>query len=160
MLDDPKYDKPDMSDKCVDFLHYLIKEYNVKTMKEFGSGASTIMFSKIVDTIVSIEHNRDFYKRLENRILKSVIGNILAYHITTTYPVTTNVYDFIYIDGIKRIECMKLAVGRTPLIAIHYSERKEYQEGYNYIESFNYKDISRSDINLKVYYYENFNSIT
>ena len=154
-----KYDQPCMSIQCVEFLEYLIEKYDIKNIFEFGSGGSTIFFSKLVvekGSVISIEHDKFFFDRLKN--LPQNI-NLRYEPIKENYPIVFDFgkefYDLIFIDGIKRIECMKNAVSKSYLIAIHDSERKEYVPGFNYIESFGYRDISPEGINIKVYHNAN-----
>lgn len=151
MLDNPKYDKPDMSQKCQDYLKWLVQEYDIKEILEFGSGGSTFMFAKLVEQIQSREHDTNFYNRIKDKIPKNV--NLIKH--LSYYEQITKLHEFIFIDGIKRIECMKNAVLKSPLIVIHDSERDEYKPGFDYIESYGYKDISPEGINIKVYFHGN-----
>lgn len=162
-LTDSKYDEPCMSKQCKEFIEHFIPKYGINNILEFGSGGSTIWFSKLIKgNITSIEHDRNFFQRLRNIIKKKNIGSRISLNISPDEEIYAKYikflereYDLVFIDGIKRIECMEESACKAPCIMIHDSERKEYKEGYNYLESYGYRDISPEGINLKVYHHAN-----
>jgi len=157
-----KYDQPCMSTKCIKFLEYLIEKYEIENVFEFGSGGSTVFFSKKITLdgcLYSIEDDEFFYNRLKTNLRKNVNLNLITkeedYPIIHDSKSDRKFWDLIFIDGKQRIECMHNAVSKSYLIAIHDAERKEYIPGFNYIESFGYRDISPEGINIKVYHHAN-----
>ena len=53
--------KPDMSDKCRDFIINCVHDDNIVNVLEFGSGGSTKMFADLGCSVVTIEHDPEFY---------------------------------------------------------------------------------------------------
>ena len=107
-----------------DFLFsYLNKDMEVL---EWGSGASTKAISKRVKEIVTIEHDRAYFKLIESEN----IPNVKAFHVMRnseektgndgTYDnyrdyinlpkVFKRKFDLIFIDGRARVECAKVSV--------------------------------------------------
>lgn len=98
-----------------------------KTMLEWGSGTSTIYFSKFAKHIDSIEHDLSWYNKINNLIRKNNINNVSYHHISwnkprpaggvTTYDMFSDYinhvgtinkqYDVVLIDGRARFWCAK-----------------------------------------------------
>ncbi len=91
---------------------------------EWGSGRSTIWFSKRVKELISVEHNREWFERISKSLEKNKITN-LEYHLiqcdekrdlcTSPYVAIINEYsdstfDFIIVDGILRDYCSLAAL--------------------------------------------------
>ncbi len=165
MLDHPKYDKPDMSDECIEYLKEFIlqstsTDHPITRILEFGSGGSTLMFAKLLEPnghIFSIEHNIDFFDRIKAKIPRNAT---LQYVINVDDYVTSfiNNINLIFIDGIRRTTCMENSINRAPYIMIHDAEREEYIPGFELIANSDYEDISPDNINLKVFYNEDIDS--
>ncbi|MEO5911171.1 MAG: hypothetical protein ABIP95_09810 [Pelobium sp.] len=82
-----------------------------KNILEWGSGNSSLFFSKISKTITSIEDNEDWYnkvshnKRPNHEIILSNADNYASIPLTLGKK-----FDIIIIDGIRRDECAKVAL--------------------------------------------------
>lgn len=120
---------------------------------EFGSGESTIEISKKCKKIVSIEHQKEWYDFLINKIPSncSLIlkepnleyvegktdGSIEEFYDYVNSPVSLGPFDIILIDGRARVSCCsicsKLAHENT-IIFVHDFERVEYQLCLDYLE--------------------------
>lgn len=165
MLDHPKYDKPDMSDECIEYLKEFIlqstgTDHPITRILEFGSGGSTLMFSKLLEPdghIFSIEHNIDFFDRIKHKIPKNVTLHYVPKENEYVMSFFNNI-DLIFIDGIQRTVCMINSLNKAPYIMIHDSEREEYQSAFEMFKDAGYNDISPDNINLKVFYNENTDS--
>ncbi len=97
-----------------------------KTAKvlEWGSGQSTLEMSENVKSILSIEHNLEWYNKIlpqmsSNTTLKhiptnkpwlSVDGSLDEFYDYIQYPLSYGPFDIIYIDGRARVECSKIAL--------------------------------------------------
>jgi hypothetical protein len=57
---------------------YFLEKYLKKDMKvfEFGSGGSTIYFSRLVEKVISVEHSNDWYSQTNDAILALKLCNI------------------------------------------------------------------------------------
>ncbi|WBL41307.1 hypothetical protein PBT90_11120 [Algoriphagus halophytocola] len=124
-------------------LKFLEKRIN-KEMKvfEYGSGGSTIYFSRKVKQVISIEHNQEWYSSLKIKLKELGINNVKLDLISpekinslaskaiksqsspiwenydfTKYVNSINSYensyfDLIVIDGRVRIECLKNSLNK------------------------------------------------
>ena len=73
--------KPWMHDSEINLIiAFLNKE---QSMLEWGCGGSTMLFSKYVKKYYSIEHNKEWYDKVNDKIKKDKIKNIQNYHIPT-----------------------------------------------------------------------------
>jgi len=114
--------KPWMHDSEINLIiAFLNKE---QSMLEWGCGGSTMLFSKYVKKYYSIEHNKEWYDKVNDKIKEDKIKNIQNYHIPTEdggsdFPSTPDryktyieypsqikkKYDRILIDGRARQFC-------------------------------------------------------
>lgn len=129
-------DIPWLNFKTIRFL----KKYLKKDMKifEYGSGGSTLFFAERTKEVISVEHDREFYKNLQrkikeknynniNYILKepeiSINTSIIFYssfsdsykgmsfekYVRVIEEFPDNYFDIVLIDGRARNGCMKFA---------------------------------------------------
>jgi hypothetical protein len=134
---------------AVEWLKENIK-YEMKVF-EYGSGGSTIFFSRYLKEFTSIEHNPIYYTLLKNRhlvncnLIYSPARNGINKFSTTDvnyqgmnfknyveqidkFP--NKYFDLIYIDGRSRSQCLKhsiIKVKNNGYILLDNSEREEYQ---------------------------------
>lgn len=107
-------DKPWLTQKSVEFLEFWLKSADIGF--EWGSGRSTIWFSKHVKKIISIEHNKNWYQKVNEDIILKKINNIELNYIEleekdNNYSNIINkfddgFFDFVLVDGRKRDECV------------------------------------------------------
>jgi SAM-dependent methyltransferase len=84
---------------------------------EWGSGRSTIWFAERVGSLVSVEHNPDWYRLVNARLKIKGLKNV-EYHlcedeleyrrVASQYP--SESFDFILVDGLARDECALAAI--------------------------------------------------
>jgi len=115
---------------------------------EFGSGNSTLYFAERVKQVTSVEHNIEWYDKLETRIpdnadlLLSKSDNIEDY--VEVLKQTKNKFDIIIIDGIHRVECCFNArdyLTENGVIILDDSERAEYKNGKEFLIKEGFKKI-------------------
>ena len=122
---------------------------------EYGSGSSTIWFSKRVKNILSIEHNKNYFLLLKKFINKSCnivlvlkepkddLDNFSSFRVKNKsfkdyvkYPNGKKKFDIIFIDGRCRNMCLKNSLNLIKdggYIILDNSERKEYKSTINSI---------------------------
>ena len=129
----PIFTYPDMRESNYKFIEkYLSKD---KNLLEFGSGGSTVYFSKKVKKIISIEHDPYWVQQVSINLKKEGIDNVSLFYappnkpfelgetpktqrqiefydyIRTPDSIKKNFpnfsYDVVFIDGRARIECAK-----------------------------------------------------
>jgi hypothetical protein len=116
---------------------------------EYGSGNSTIWFSTYVNEIISIEHDKRWFDKLDNGF-KNIPNITYEYRdlATSSYQNEilnfTNKFDIIVIDGRQRIACSLnslKALKKDGVILWDNSDRDEYQKGYNYFLNSGFKRL-------------------
>lgn len=138
----------------IDFIKTRLKKN--QTLFEFGSGNSTLFFANFVDTVISIEHNKEWYNKLYKRIPK----NVSLYLIDSTNNYSNSIkahkqIDIIVIDGEHRLECIYKSIGalsKAGVIILDDSERAEYNEGINYLLNSGFRKIDFSGISPGLFY--------
>jgi len=105
--------EPWLTPQAIRFLEYWIKPGDM--MLEFGSGRSTIWFANRVNTLVSVEHDPDWYARVAELIKEKQIQNIIyvkksiegspAEYTQVPKQFENNSLDLILIDGRLRDIC-------------------------------------------------------
>ena len=84
-------------------------------MLEFGSGMSTIWYAQRCRTLVSIEHDPDWYNAVNSLIKRYRLKNV-DYRLRSEYnyedlsDINDNRFDLVVIDGIKRPECAHTSI--------------------------------------------------
>ena len=140
-----------------DSIEYLNKNLNENlNVFEYGSGFSTLYFSKRVRKIISIEHDINWY----NSFKKNITNNITYIFKDLTDGYTKQImkfeekFDIVVIDGRKRVECSKLSLKKLSprgVIIWDNSDRDRYKEGFGFLgeNGFLRKDfIGYGPINL------------
>lgn len=122
------------------------------TVFEYGCGDSTIFFSQLVEEVKSVEHDKEWFEKINNLHLPnvnlnyvpmekeqigddranpshyksaSIDGNFLKY-VMTLYPFDC---DLLFIDGRARTSCLNLAFQyEVEWIVLDNSDRTYYTE--------------------------------
>lgn len=131
-------------------LHFISQKLENTTFKvfEYGSGNSTLWFSERVQHMVSVEHDTTYYDIVKSKIQsRSNVTYILA-DIENDYSKKVldykNEFDIIIIDGRDRITCTKNslhALKENGIIIWDNSDRKKYQEAYDFLKDKGFKKI-------------------
>ena len=148
-----------MSDEEIKKIEQYLKPTN--TFLEWGSGGSTLYFSKLVLEYISIEYDIKWYKRIKRQILVNQYKNIkyiycppdnntaptghknsnpkdfLSYvNIVDNIPKTR--YDTVLIDGRSRVACAKKIlhyIDQNSVIFVHdFFNRVTYHEILTYYD--------------------------
>ncbi|MBU1863256.1 MAG: class I SAM-dependent methyltransferase [Candidatus Omnitrophica bacterium] len=103
---------PWMNYNAVSFL----KERLRKDMKlfEYGSGYSTVFFSRLVATVTSVEHNKDWYEKVKKKVGNNVTLIYQACEPLGDYckviSTLNDTFDVVVIDGKERVQCVPYAM--------------------------------------------------
>ena len=131
----------------IDFISTRLNDNHV--VFEYGSGNSTIWFSRKVHKITSIEHNKKWYLKIKEKILMQPNVIYLMKEIETGEYQNeilnyNKEFDIIVIDGEQRNECIinsLQALKDDGIIIWDNSDRLDYIEGYNFLFSNGFKKI-------------------
>jgi hypothetical protein len=118
------------------------------TVFEFGSGNSTLWWSRKVFSVVSYEHDYEWFSFLKG----SIPSNVKYRHCDLEYGGEyckaileyNDKFDIIVIDGRDRVNCAKNSLGAlrgNGVIIWDNSEREKYQEGYLYLKQNGFRRL-------------------
>ncbi|MAJ97876.1 MAG: hypothetical protein CMD07_01180 [Flavobacteriales bacterium] len=118
---------------------------------EYGSGASTLFFSKRVRSVTSIEHDKDWFKKINKVISDKSNINLYYIDLDKNYPNSIKKidpykkYDIIFIDGRMRKECcisITENLKEGSVIILDDSDRAKYKDGIKYITDLGYNSLN------------------
>lgn len=138
---------PWMNYPVVSFLQERLKEDFI--LFEYGSGYSTLFYSKYVKKVVSVEHNLHWYENLTEMVSE----NVQLYHIkkdvdgayARTIKRSEDLYDVVIIDGRDRVNCIKQSMDRLShggVLLLDDSERRKYRKGIQYLTDNGFLHLS------------------
>ena len=135
------------------FLSHLKSDHKVL---EYGSGESTKQIAERVDSVLSIEHQKNWYEKVKNEIPNNAEivlvepnyphidgsgdGSFQQFKDYIEYPIGKNIFDIILIDGRARPWCASIC------------KRISHEKTIVFIDDFNTGEISRTDYKLAHYY--------
>jgi hypothetical protein len=109
-------DLPLMTDEEINKVtYYLKKDFD---MFEWGSGGSTLYFSKFVKKYISVEHDDEWYKVVGDIIKKQNIKNVEYYNIKPN----TKLYYFLDLTSYKNKfeEDWNITINKKTIVPIFY----------------------------------------
>ncbi len=131
---------------------FFLKERVDKNMMvfEFGSGQSTLFLSKLAAKVVAVEHDRDWFERINSRIpnnvdllFRDVEGNPAYSKSVVDYG---KKFDLIIVDGRDRVNCVFNAydaLKENGVIVFDDSYREEkYNKAFSFLKEKGFKTIS------------------
>lgn len=129
---------------------------------EYGSGNSTLWYAKKVKQVISVEHNKDWFNNIENKMpnnVKLYYQELIYGGQYSTFSVNLDKkFDIIIVDGRDRVNCIKNAINSIKfngIIVLDDSERKEYQSGIDFLLNNNFKKIDFWGISPGLFYKKN-----
>lgn len=126
---------------------------------EYGSGNSTNYYAKRVQSITSVEHDKEWYEEVVNEMLSNstLIYQELEYggDYSTLSEKQSIKYDIVIVDGRDRVNCLKSSINAIKdngVIVLDDSEREPYKEGNNFLLHNNFKVINFWGISPGLFY--------
>jgi hypothetical protein len=115
---------------------------------EFGSGNSTLWWSRRVSRVASCEHDSDWYEDVRSRLPSNVEYRLATLGENGEYAQSVlqghRTFDIVVIDGRDRVACAlntPRALKGDGVIVWDNSDRSEYQSGYDYLVEQGFKRI-------------------
>ena len=115
---------------------------------EYGSGNSTLWWSKHVSSIVSCEHYLVWYESFKKNIPSNVeyiyCELVDGGEYSKVIKRYQNIFDIIIIDGRDRVNCIKNSLGALTdngIVIVDNTERDAYREAFQYLLSNGFKRI-------------------
>ena len=129
---------PWLTYSLLDFLTERI--HKNMTFFEYGSGNSTIYFSKLVKKIDAVEDNKEWLKKVAAEVPENV--NLIYQSLEDTAYENTILhqeddYDLVIVDGRKRVKCLKAAVEKIKndgVLLLDDAEREKYKEAFIFMK--------------------------
>lgn len=137
---------PWVSYPFIDFVETRLN--NQMDIFEFGAGYSSIWYANKVNSVYSIEHDKNWFEIIKN----NHIGNLNIYYQNLEYDgkycrYIENInkkFDLIIVDGRDRVNCITQSVKylkSNGVIILDDSEREQYKEGVLNLLNSNFKII-------------------
>ncbi|MDB5008899.1 MAG: hypothetical protein JWP45_3292 [Mucilaginibacter sp.] len=141
----------------IDFIKERLKKQH--TVFEFGSGNSTFFYSKFAGLVVSVEHDKDWFDKIQNSKPENsemIFCELIRDGDYCRVPVKLEEkFDIIIVDGRDRVNCCKQsvnAVSEHGVIVLDDSEREFYKEGISFLKNKGFKELSFSGISPGLFY--------
>lgn len=137
---------PWMNFSVITFLKHKLT--NQMSLFEFGSGFSTVFYSKLVKNVVSVEYNPEWYEMVKRKVSDNVeLLHILADtdgKYCRAIVDSKKQFDIVVIDGRDRVNCIKqsvLCLTENGVIIFDDSNRTKYQEGKDCLLNKGFKSL-------------------
>lgn len=129
------------------FSHFTKKQ----KVLEYGSGKSTAEIASKVKKLVTMEHNNEWYERVNESLPKNATiifapppnpcrppndGSRKEFKSYIEYPINIAPFDIIFIDGRARVACASICnrlSHKDTIIFIHDWDREEYHKALKYL---------------------------
>jgi len=131
------------------------------TVFEFGSGNSTYFYAKYAGVVVSVEHDKEWYDKIEKSEAKPDNSELIYTELVRggdycQMPIKLEEkFDIIIVDGRDRVNCCKQAVEaltETGVVVLDDSEREVYKEGVDFLIAKGFKHLLFSGISPGLFY--------
>jgi hypothetical protein len=121
-----------------------------KTMRmfEYGSGYSTLFFSRLVGDLVSLEYDRPWYEKISKELPKNAHIIFVTNDVDASYcrsiTQVEGLFDIVLVDGRDRVNCIKHALGKLSeggILVLDDSQRERYKEGIEHAVGQGFKRL-------------------
>lgn len=143
----------DDTGNCIPWLTYSFIDFIQDRLNkshaifEFGSGNSTIFYSKYTKQVVAVEHDLNWYNKVKTLLANNaeLIYCELQSGLYAQSVINTNrKFDIIIVDGRDRVNCCKTAVNALTeegVIILDDSERENYKEAHLFLKNQGFKHL-------------------
>lgn len=118
---------------------------------EFGSGYSTIWLARRTALLVSVDHTQTWYEQVKKLLKAHQISNVsllfepnLSLYPSVIDSYEDNSFNFVFVDGRERIECIKHSMSRISAgggLILDNSERPRYSEAIQLLKNWKRLDF-------------------
>jgi len=136
---------------CYSMIFFLKERITINMMIfEFGSGQSTLFFSKLAKKVVTVEHDKNWFERINSQVPDNVDlkfcelkGNPPYFRAASDYGEN---FDVIIIDGRDRVNCVfdsYKALKDEGVVIFDDSYREEkYDKAFSFLKEKGFKTLS------------------
>jgi len=130
----------------ISFLEPRLKDTH--SVFEFGSGNSTLWFSKRAKLVVSLEHDKEWYEKLQKNVpsnVQFVYKELSKNGEYANYINTTNLkFDLVLVDGRDRVNCAKNSINslsESGVLVFDNSNVECYSEAMEFLKDKGFKRL-------------------
>lgn len=143
----------------IDFIKTRLTKQH--TVFEFGSGNSTYFYSKYAGEVVSVEHDKEWYNKIDSSAAKPDNSELIYCELIRggdycRMPLKLNKkFDIIIVDGRDRVNCCKQGISALTsngVMVLDDSEREDYKKGVDFLLSQGFKHLLLSGISPGLFY--------
>jgi len=132
------------------FIDFIDERLNKTiTVFEYGSGFSTLYYARKTKKVVSVEHNAEWFDKMQKLVPQNVEMIYCAEDTIGTYSKVIHgraeQYDLIIVDANDRANCIKESISKLTskgVLVLDDSERIEYREIFKFLNEYDFKHIS------------------
>jgi hypothetical protein len=118
------------------------------TIFEYGSGNSTLFYSRLVKSVTSVESDKSWYQNIEKEMPANVTLRYVPREAQDDYcnfaSKSALRYDLIIVDGHSRFDCVKACLNSLSdngVIVLDNSNRAEYKEIYEFLDIKGFRSL-------------------
>lgn len=153
-----KKEPVDMDGKPIPWSSFSYVEFIRKRLNkdmdvfEFGCGNSTLFYSKFVNKIFAVEHDKRWYDVINKKIPENVVLYLKSLETGEYFDYLCELkrkFHIIVIDGRERIKCVKYSVRylhNNGVIILDDSERKKYKKIFDFLRDKGFKELTFSGL--------------
>ena len=142
------------------FLHFIEPRLKyVRSIFEYGSGNSTLYYSKFGVNLVSVEHDYRWYEKIRNTMPDNVELHYVELSSDGKYAKfcteLDKKFDIIIVDGRDRVNCLKSSLKSLTdngVVVLDDSERDKYKSGIEFLIENGYRKIDFWGISPGLFY--------
>ena len=150
------YKKPvDANNNPTPWMNYGIVEFLKERLNkdlnlfEYGSGFSTLFYSSLVKSVISIEYNKKWFEHISS--IPCLNTNVYFYENDVDGKYCRSICDFdslfniVIVDGRDRVNCIKQSVSKLTcdgVIILDDSNRKYYKDGIIFLNEHGFRELS------------------
>jgi len=131
------------------FIQFIAERLNpALELFEYGSGNSTLYYSKRVAKVCSVENDKSWYEKIKSFMPDNVTLFFCELEYDGDYcryaSKIDNKFDLIIIDGRDRVNCAINSIEAlkpTGVVVLDDSEREEYMPAINFLKGYDFKRI-------------------
>jgi len=130
------------------FIDFILPRLNKNLeLFEFGSGNSTLFYARYVKSILTVEHNKNWYNKIKMSLPENagiIFKNVDEKQYEESVLLSDKFYDIIIIDAEKRVECLKQSISRLKeagVVVLDDSDREEYADAYSIMKEKGFKHL-------------------
>jgi precorrin-6B methylase 2 len=120
---------------------------------EYGSGSSTMYFSKKVQTVISVEHNQLWFNKVNENLPNNVTLIFVPLDFNATYCKSihqfNHKFDIVLVDGRDRVNCVKQSIAKLSekgIIILDNSTREKYKEIFEWMTHRQFRHLTFTGI--------------